>query len=62
MTGTVQVFTMRESPDCIACAFTVERLLACIEANAFPLCAAHMLRATVHQTTEAGGRHLQTLA
>lgn len=59
MNDTVQVFTLNESPACIACAFSVERLLDAIEANAFALCAAHMLRASVYLGALEGGRHLR---
>lgn len=47
MTADVQIFTVTENPDCIACAFSVEAMAEALERNLFPLCAAHLLRFNV---------------
>lgn len=57
----VQIFTIREHPDCLACSFSLEALMASIEDNLFSLCAAHMLRGTVTLAGRTGVPHLTAL-
>jgi len=54
----IQVFTMRRSERCLACAFTVDALVDAIEDNAFTLCRDHMTRAAVRMSERSGEPHL----
>lgn len=46
------------SPDCIACHFTIERLLDALHGGAFAFCMEHMLRVAVYTAETSGERHL----
>lgn len=54
MTDEMVIYTMRPGPDCLACTFSIERLAECIEADLFPFCGRHMLRATAHLAARTG--------
>lgn len=47
--------------DCIACRFTVERLMDSMHSGSFPLCRAHLLRATSYGREMLGERPLAAL-
>lgn len=46
------------SVDCLACEFTVERLLDALQGGTFRFCGVHMLRVATHLTESGGERFL----
>lgn len=58
MSDEVQIYVLRPGPDCLACTFSIERLVECIEADAFTFCGRHMLRASAHLAGLTGDAHL----
>lgn len=57
----ITLFPGRSAADCIACHFSIERLLEALHGGTFNFCPQHMLRATAYTAEIVGEHHLTTV-